>query len=129
MVSILLRNRVDRMETIRKKKRKKAKFTRPNYGTANRKRVKKGWKRPRGHDNKKKQKIKARGKLPSIGWGTSRDLKYKHPLGAYEFLVRNLNDLSNVKGRLVRIASGVGKKKRTLIKKKAEDLKLTVLNG
>ncbi|MFH1447307.1 MAG: eL32 family ribosomal protein [Candidatus Micrarchaeota archaeon] len=117
------------METIRKQKKKKARFTRPNYGTPNRKRVKSGWKRPRGIDNKKKRKVKARGKEPNIGWRNARKIRGIHPSGSYEMLVRNLNDFDDIKGRLVRIASSVGKKKRALIKRKAEELKLTVLNG
>ncbi len=111
------------------KKRKKAKFMRANYGRPSRRRITEGWKRPRGHDNKRKLKLKEFGSEPNIGWGQPRDVKGKHPLGFHEVLVHNPEQLGKAKGRLVRIAGGVGKKKRLLIVKKAAELKLTVLNG
>jgi large subunit ribosomal protein L32e len=111
------------------KKRKKAKFMRANYGRTTRRRIKKGWKRPRGHDNKRKLKLKEFGAEPNIGWGQPKEIRGMHPLGSHELLVHNPEQLSKVKGRLVRIACGVGKKKRILIIKKAIEMKLTVLNG
>jgi large subunit ribosomal protein L32e len=110
------------------KKRKKARFGRSNYGRTTRKRVKEGWKRPRGVDSKKRMKRKGFGSEPNIGWGSPKDDRGKHPLGSYEVLVRNLEELRGAKGRLVRIAAGVGKRKKALLLQKAAELKLTVLN-
>ncbi len=111
------------------KKKKKATFKRQNYGRTTRKRIKKGWKRPRGHDNKKKLKLKEFGSEPNIGWRGAKAVRNLHPLGSYEVLIHNPEQLSEAKGRLVRIAGGVGKRKRLMIVKKAEEMKLTVLNG
>jgi large subunit ribosomal protein L32e len=112
-----------------KEKKKKPKFRQKNYGRTTRRRIKDRWRRPRGTDNKQRLKRKEHGRLPSIGWRNDRSIRGAHPLGALEFLVHNLNELSLAKGRLVRIAHSVGKKKRMLIVKKAAELKLTVLNA
>ncbi len=110
-------------------KRDKPNFRRKNYGRTTRKRIKEGWKRPRGTDNKQRMKRKEHGKLPSIGWRNPKEIRGTHPLGAYEVIVHNPDELSQAKGRLIRIAGPVGKKKRMLIVKKAEEMKLTVLNA
>lgn len=111
------------------KKKDKPRFRRKNYGRTTRKRIKTAWRRPRGSDNKQALKLKEHGKLPSIGWRNAKALRGLHPLGAFEVLVHNPEQLAQAKGRLVRIAGGVGKRKRILIVKKAEEMKLTVLNG
>lgn len=117
------------MFMVNKGKRDKPNFRRANYGRTTRRRIKDGWKRPRGSDNKKKLKLKEFGSEPNIGWRNARNMRGIHPLGAYEVLVHNPAELAQVKGRLVRIGGSVGKKKRLLIVKKAEELKLTVLNA
>jgi len=114
---------------MKNEKKDKPKFRRQNFGRTTRKRIKAGWKRPRGTDNKKKLKLKEFGSEPNIGWRNARGVRGLHPLGAYEFLVHNEAELSQAKGRLVRIAGSVGKKKRMAINKKAKELKLTVLNA
>jgi large subunit ribosomal protein L32e len=111
------------------KKKDKATFQRSNYGRTTRKRIKTGWRRPRGTDNKKKLKLKEFGSEPNIGWRNACNVRGMHPLGAYEVIVHNPGQLSNAKGRLIRIAGGVGAKKRAEIVKKAGEMKLTVLNA
>ncbi len=97
---------------------------------ANTKRVKKSWRRPRGRDNKMKRGEKAKGKRPSIGYGAPRNLRFLHPSGFKEVFVGNIDDLTKLdpKTEAARIISTVGKKKRMEIIKKAEELKIKVLN-
>ncbi|MCX8194631.1 MAG: 50S ribosomal protein L32e [Candidatus Micrarchaeota archaeon] len=110
------------------KKRKHPKFLRPNFGRSSRKRVKRSWRSQRGIDNKKRLKIKYMGASPSIGYGQPAQLRHKHPIGLPEVLVDSASKLEGLKEVAVRIAGGVGRKKREEIVKKAEALGLAVLN-
>ncbi len=109
-------------------KRSHPKFLRPNYGRSSRSRIKLAWRRPRGIDNKKRMKIKYMGKSPSIGYGQPSEIKYNHPLGLPELLVQTPSQLAGIKDMVVRIAGGVGRKKREDIIKLAESMKLKVVN-
>lgn len=100
-----------------------------NYGF--RKQVKKSWRKPRGVDNKKRIRKAFAGALPKIGYGNSHVVKYTHPTGKMEVLVRNLSDIESAKCKMVciRIASNVGAKKRAVILNMAKEFKLKVLNA
>lgn len=100
-----------------------------NYGF--RKQVKKSWRKPRGVDNKKRIRKAFAGASPKIGYGNSRAVKYNHPTGTREALVRNLHDLQDAinKSVSIRIASNVGGKKRALMLNMAKEFKLKVLNA
>ena len=110
------------------KKRKHPKFLRPNYGRTSRSRIKIAWRRPRGIDNKKRQKIAYMGASPSIGYGQPAKIKYFHPAGMRETLVQSPSEIAGLKDILIRIAGSVGRKKRVLIEKAAKDAGLRVLN-
>ena len=109
-------------------KRSHPKFLRPNYGRSSRSRIKLAWRRPRGIDNKKRLKIKYMGASPSIGYRQPREIRYEHPSGMQEVLVQTPSELAGLKEVAVRIASGVGRKKREEIIRLAEGMKLRVLN-
>jgi len=110
-------------------KKKHPKFFRQNYGTKSRKRIGKGWKRPRGHDNKKRAKHSFAGGEPNIGWRNARVVRDLHPSGVGEALVRNLGELEKVQpGKAVRIAAGVGRMKRNMIIARAKELNFKILN-
>lgn len=109
-------------------KRKHPKFLRPNYGRSSRSRIKKAWRRPRGIDNKKRQKLKYMGASPSIGYGQPFVIRGFHPSGMPEVLVQSPSDVAGLRGVAVRIASGVGRIKRMAIIKLCEEAKLPVLN-
>jgi large subunit ribosomal protein L32e len=109
-------------------KRKHPKFLRPNYGRSSRSRIKIAWRRPRGIDNKKRLKIKYMGCSPSIGYGQPQEIKYNHPQGLPEVIIAAPSQLSNLKDVVIRIAGGVGRKKREDIIKLAESMKLHVVN-
>jgi large subunit ribosomal protein L32e len=93
-------------------------------------RVKPSWRKPRGRQSKIRAKLKGKLKMPTVGYGAPKELRYLHPSGFKEVLVYNVDDLSKVdpKEEAIRISSKVGKKKRMEILKKAEELKIKVLN-
>jgi large subunit ribosomal protein L32e len=110
-------------------KKKHPKFFRQNYGRTDRKRIGEGWRRPRGHDNKKRAKHSFAGAEPTIGWRNARAVRGLHPSGEAEILVNNIKELEMVgHGTAVRIAHGVGGKKRGGIVAKAKELGLKILN-
>jgi large subunit ribosomal protein L32e len=107
--------------------RKKPEFKR--HG-AYAKRVSKNWRRPRGRDNKMRKNEKAKGRRPSVGFGTPKELKGLHPSGFKEVMIANINDLMKIdkKKEAARIISKVGKKKKAEIVNKAKELGIKVLN-
>jgi large subunit ribosomal protein L32e len=87
------------------------------------------WRAPRGIHSKLRMHKREAGNLPRAGYGSPRIVKGLHPSGFREILVYNLNDLKKIgQGEAARIATNVGKKKRIELMKKAEELKLKVLN-
>jgi len=111
-----------------KTKRKKPDFVR--QGGKNLKRLGKKWRKPRGSQSKLRKHKKARGFMPHPAFGSLKSVRGLHPSGFEEILVYNVKDLEeiNSKKQACRIASKVGKKKRIEIMKKAEELKIKVLN-
>ncbi len=87
---------------------------------------KRKWRRAYGRDNKMRLKEKAYGKMPSIGYGACRKDKDKIN-GMIVMKVANINDLKKIKEGGIIIGS-VGKKKRQEIIKKADEMKLKILN-
>ncbi len=107
-------------------KRRRFKFLRQR--TPGKRRLKMKWRVPRGIDSKKRIERKDKGRVVKIGYGNRRDWKYLHPSGLPEVVVRNPSELEGLSGVVVRIASTVGKRKRELIVKKAEEMGLRVIN-
>jgi large subunit ribosomal protein L32e len=95
------------------------------------KRLGEKWRRPRGRDSKMRLCIKGKPPLVSVGYRSPRSTRGLHPSGLQEVLVRNPRELEGVDGRrqAVRIASGVGKRKRELIVVRAKELNIRVLNA
>ncbi len=110
------------------KKRTKPKFER--YGWWKKKKLSKSWRRPRGHDNKMRAHIAAKGAMVKSGYRRKREERGLHPSGMREVLVFNTNDLSIVvPGETVaRVASGVGGRKREQIEEEAATASIKVLN-
>lgn len=88
------------------------------------------WRKPRGIQSKVKIKQKSRPRMPNIGYGAPKELRYLHPSGFKEVLVHNVDDLLKVdkSKEAVKIAHTVGERKGSEILKKAEELKIKVLN-
>ncbi|HIH22144.1 TPA: hypothetical protein HA238_00270 [Candidatus Micrarchaeota archaeon] len=90
--------------------------------------VKGRWRKPKGIDNKKRVRLRHTGASPRVGYKNTESVRFLHPLGMKEILVHNIQELANLKDVLIRIAAGVGGKKRAEIAKKAGEMKLTLLN-
>ncbi|MEM3030713.1 MAG: eL32 family ribosomal protein [Candidatus Micrarchaeia archaeon] len=112
------------------RKRTHPRFQQQNYGRKGRSRVKAAWRKPRGIDNKKRLKRASAGAEPNIGWRNPRPLRGLHPSGLLEVLVSNAAALRGLDGKrhAVRIAAGVGGRKRAALAAAARQLGLRVLN-
>ena len=87
------------------------------------------WRVPRGADLKLR---KEDGKAPSIGYRTCKKIRYLHPSGYKEVLIHNVKELEEAARQenvAVRIASTMGKKKRSEIIEAANNLGVKVLNA
>jgi len=109
-------------------KRRKPKFIR--QGGKSLKRLKKKWRKPRGSQSKLRKYKKSRGFMPHPGYGSPKLIRGLHPSGLEDVLIYNKNELErlNSKKQACRIASSIGKRKKIEIMKKAEELKIKVLN-
>ncbi|MFA5049706.1 MAG: eL32 family ribosomal protein [Candidatus Micrarchaeia archaeon] len=112
------------------KKKKKPKF---NVLNSNKGRIKKRWRKPRGIDNKKRIRRKDFGACPKVGYGNAKSQRGVHPLGLKEKLVCNITDVLKISENktekfAIRISGKVSKKNKEIIRKKAQELKITVLN-
>jgi len=87
---------------------------------------KRKWRRAYGIDNKMRLKEKAYGKMPSIGYGADRKDKGKID-GSYVVRVESVKELEKIEGKEI-IIGKVGKRKRQEIIKKANEMKLKILN-
>lgn len=108
--------------------RKKPNFMRPN--TVAYVRLGEKWRKPRGRHSKLAVREKSHGHLVAVGWGAPKNLRGLHPSGLQETLVHNIDELQKVdtKKFAARIAHTVGERKRKEILKKAEELKIKILN-
>ncbi|MEM7821208.1 MAG: 50S ribosomal protein L32e [Candidatus Aenigmatarchaeota archaeon] len=109
--------------------KKKPKFLRSGWKAYKRLRKAK-WRKARGMHSKIRRREKGKPKMPNIGYGAPKRLKYLHPSGFREILVCNVKDLEkiNPEKEAVKISSTVGKKKREEILKRAEELNIKILN-
>lgn len=109
-------------------KRKKPRFIR--QGGKSLKRLRKKWRAPKGSQSKLRKHKKSRGFIPHPGYGSPKSVRGLHPSGFREILVYNINDLNKINPKIdaCRIGKTVGKKKKLEIMKKAEEMKIKVLN-
>lgn len=108
-------------------KSKKPEFIQQDYHK--KKRLSKKWKRPTGLHSKMRHQFKGYNRRVKQGWRSPLAVRGFHGKGVEPVLVSNLSDLLNVKKDQGIIVSGkVGLKKRIDILKKAEELKLLILN-
>jgi large subunit ribosomal protein L32e len=85
------------------------------------------WRKPKGKHSKLRQKYNGE-KMVSIGYRGPVKARGLHPSGKRDVLVHNPKELEGLKDVLVRIGAKVGKKKKLEIIKKAQNLKLKVIN-
>jgi large subunit ribosomal protein L32e len=101
------------------------KFKRQNSKA--KKRLRTGWRRPTGIDNKLRERKKGFGYMPVIGYGSERK-KRNTRNGMKIEVAHNLKEMEGFKGKAVFIGGTVGKKKRIILIKKAGELGIKVLN-
>jgi large subunit ribosomal protein L32e len=118
----------EKMRLIRMRAGNRARFQR--RGIHEKKRLDDVWRKPKGRHNKLRRQIKAKGPLPRPGYGSPAAIRGLHPCGLSDILVHNEGMLAPLDPKLhaVRIAAGVGMKKKMEIQKKALDAGLRVLN-
>ncbi len=95
-------------------------------------RIKVAWRKPKGIDNhQRRQKFRGRPGLVKIGYGGPKIARGLHPSGFTDNLVHNIADLQKLDPKTdgVRIAHGVGTKKRLEIVTKAIDKKFKIFNA
>jgi large subunit ribosomal protein L32e len=108
---------------------KGARFKRDGYGK--KRQLSDSWRKPRGQHNKQREQKKAKGALPTPGFGSPIAVRGMHPSGFFEVLVTSLRDLEGLdpKTQAVRIGATVGTRKRVIIQEQAVSAGLKVLNA
>ena len=88
------------------------------------------WRKPQGGQSKLRRHFGYRWNIPSIGYRGPREVRGLHPSGFQEILVHNPRQLEGLDAtkQAVRIAHGVGTRKRELIEKACDDKGLRILN-
>ena len=119
---------MDQLKLRLKIKRKKPVFIRSRGKILRRVGMK--WRAPKGIHSKLRMHKREAGNLPRVGYGSPRSVKGLHPSGFEEIMVYNSNDVSKVnpQTQACRISSTVGRKKKMEIMKKANEMKIKVLN-
>jgi len=94
------------------------------------KRVSTSWRKPRGQHSKQRKGIKGKGDTVEAGFRSPKAVRDLHPSGFEEVYVHTVDELDGVDPdtQAVRIASGVGGRKRERIEELAEDEQIRVLN-
>lgn len=88
------------------------------------------WRKPRGSDSKMRLGIRGKPAVVSVGYRSPRSVRGIHPSGLGEILVHGPRDLEGLDAgkQAIRIASGVGGRKREKILARAKELGIRVLN-
>ncbi|OPX69561.1 MAG: 50S ribosomal protein L32e [Methanoregulaceae archaeon PtaU1.Bin059] len=118
----------EKIRRIRARAEKSARFRRDGEGK--KERLADTWRRPRGLHNKQRIQKKAKGPMPTPGYGSPADVRGLHPSGYRDVLVHTPDEIEGLDPALdaVRIAAAVGAKKRGFIQEKAMAAGLKVLN-
>jgi len=111
------------MDNKKSKMKKKPKFKRQNSLL---KKLKDVWRKPKGIHSKLRLKKRGKGKRPKIGYGNNKRLKELIKNKDYTY-ISNMNDMNNVKHPII-ISSTIGLKKKIEIAKRAEELKISIIN-
>ena len=108
--------------------RKRVKFRRQEWFRY--KRLGESWRRPKGKHSKMRERKKYRIPVVDSGYRTPKIVRGLHPSGFREVLIHNVKELERIDPRkeAARISARVGVKKRTEIEKRAEELKIRILN-
>ena len=93
-------------------------------------RIKDHWRRPKGIDNKMRQKRKGWPRTVNVGFRSPKAVRHLHPSGMEEVAVFNVGDLTIVdpETHVARIGRTVGRRKRKVILKEAIERGIRILN-
>jgi len=99
-------------------------------GAGKKKQLSESWRRPRGLHSKQRRQKKAKGPLPTPGYGSPVAVRHMHPSGYYEVRVFTPADLDGLDPAevAIRIGATVGNKKRLVIQAQAVTAGLKILN-
>lgn len=113
---------------IRVRTQKSARFRRD--GAGKKEQLADTWRRPRGLHNKQRIQKKAKGPLPTPGYGSPVEVRGLHPSGFRDVLVHTPEELDQLDPSTdaVRIAGSVGARKRGAIQERALTAGLKILN-
>jgi large subunit ribosomal protein L32e len=94
-------------------------------------RIKDHWRRPKGIDNKMRQKRKGWPRTVNVGFRSPKAVRNLHPSGKEEVAVFNIGDLTIVdpETQVARIGRTVGSRKRKTIVKEAIERGIRILNS
>lgn len=131
-------NRTKKMAAVKIVKKRTKSFRRFQKSTLSKTkgnyfiRLRTGWRRPRGIDNRARRKFRGTTILPGIGYGSCKKTKHMLPSGQYKFTVRNAAEVDmlmmhNTKFS-VEMAHNCSIKTRKAVVERAEQLGLKVLN-
>ena len=89
------------------------------------------WRKPKGIDNHMRLSVKGWPHLVKIGYRVPKKVRGLHPSGLRDVLVHNIFELESLSPSVdaARFASGVGKRKRIDLAKRAKEMGIRVLNG
>jgi large subunit ribosomal protein L32e len=99
-------------------------------GVHDKKKLSASWRMPKGAHNKMRRQLKAKGALPTPGYGSPAAIRGLHPSGYRDVLVFNVASLSGLdpETEAIRIGGTVGMKSRMKIQAVALELGLKILN-
>ena len=118
----------ERLMALKKRMaRKRPKFERPESWRYVR--ISKNWRKPKGIDNKTRQKRRGWPASPNVGYGSPKAIRDLHPSGMEEVAVFNLGDLAIIDPdtQVARIGGSVGARKRSKIVEEALKREIRVL--
>jgi large subunit ribosomal protein L32e len=118
----------DTKRLIQVRSDKSARFKRD--GAGKKKQLADSWRKPRGLHSKKRLQKKAKGPLPTPGFGSPVAVRGMHPSGYREVRIFNPAELESLDpaADAVRIGASVGNRKRLVIQEQALSAGLKVLN-
>jgi len=118
----------EKKRLIKVRSDKSARFKRD--GAGKKRQLSDSWRKPRGLHSKKRIQKKAKGPLPTPGFGSPVAVKCMHPSGFREIHVFTLAELENLDPSVyaIRIGASVGNKKRLVLQQQALAVGLKVLN-
>jgi large subunit ribosomal protein L32e len=99
-------------------------------GVHDKKKLSASWRMPKGAHNKMRRQLKAKGALPTPGYGSPAAVRGLHPSGYRDVLVFNVASLTGLdpETEAIRIGGTVGMKSRMKIQAAALEQGLKVLN-